>query len=65
VLPIAVVAHTPYYGGFSVYGVQFVSADEVVILLAHQDCHGPGVWAAATRAGASHYIPVQGDGCGG
>jgi hypothetical protein len=63
--PIAVVAHTPYYGGFSVYDVQFVSDDEVVIELAHQDCYGPGVWAAVTKAGASHYIPVKGDGCGG
>lgn len=63
--PIAVVAHTPYVGGFSAYGVQFASDDEVVILLAHQDCYGPGVWAAATKSGASHYIPVQGDGCGG
>jgi len=63
--PIDVVAHTPYAGGFSVYDVEFVSDDEVVILLAHQDCYGPGVWAAATKAGASRYIPVQGDGCGG
>jgi hypothetical protein len=63
--PIPVVAHTPYYGGFTVYGVQFASSDEVVIDLAHQDCYGPGVWAAATKAGVSHYIPVQGDGCGG
>jgi hypothetical protein len=63
--PIPVVAHTPYYGGFSVDGLQFVSDDEVVIDLAHQDCYGPGVWAAVTKAGASHYIPVKGDGCGG
>ena len=63
--PIAVVAHTPYNSGFSVYDVEFVSDDEVVILLAHQDCYGPGVWAAVTKAGESHYIPVQGDGCGG
>jgi hypothetical protein len=63
--PIPVVAHTPYYGGFSVYSVQFVSDSEVVIDLGHQDCYGPGVWVAATKAGASHYIPVQGDGCGG
>jgi hypothetical protein len=62
--PIAV-AHTPYYGGFSVYGVQFASDDEVVVLLAHQDCYGTGVSAAVTKSGASHYIPVQGDGCGG
>jgi hypothetical protein len=45
--------------------VEFVSDDEVVILLAHQDCYGPGVWAAATKAGASQYIPVQADGGGG
>ncbi len=63
--PIAVVAHTPYDGGFSVYDVEFVSDDEVVILLAHQDCYGPGIWTAVTKAGASHYIPVKGDGCGG
>lgn len=63
--PIAVVAHTPYCGGFSVYAVQFASDDEVVILLAHQDCYGPGVWAAVSKSGASYYIAVQGDGCGG
>jgi hypothetical protein len=63
--PIPVVAHTPYSGGFSVYGVQFASDDEVVVLLAHQDCYGTGVSAAVTKSGASHYIPVQGDGCGG
>jgi hypothetical protein len=63
--PIAVVAHPPYYGGFSVYDMEFVSDDEVVVLLAHQDCYGPGVWVAVTTAGASHYIPVKGDGCGG
>ncbi|HTC68079.1 MAG TPA: hypothetical protein VK662_00800 [Acidothermaceae bacterium] len=63
--PVAVVAHTPYSGGFSVYGVQFASDDEVVVLLAHQDCYGTGVSAAVTKSGASHYIPVQGDGCGG
>jgi hypothetical protein len=64
--PIAVVAHTPPYDGrFSVYDLEFVSDDEVAVLLAHQDCYGPGVWVAATKAGGSHYIPVQGDGCGG
>jgi hypothetical protein len=63
--PIAVMAHTPYYGGFTVFDVEFASDDEVVVLLAHQDCYGPGVWAAVTKNGASHYIPVQGDGCGG
>jgi hypothetical protein len=63
--PIAVTAHPPYYGGFSVYGVHFVSDDEVVIDLGHQDCYGPGVWVDANKAGASHYVAVQGDGCGG
>jgi hypothetical protein len=62
---ISVAAHTPYSGGFSVYYVEFVSDDEVVIDLGHQDCYGPGVWVAVTKAGASHYVPVQGDGCGG
>jgi hypothetical protein len=63
--PIAVAVHTPYDGGFSVFDVEFVSDDEVVVLLAHQDCYGPGVWAAVTKSGASHYVPVHGDGCGG
>ena len=63
--PIAVTAHTPYFGGFSVYGVQFASSDEVVVLLAHQDCYGPGVRVAVTKGGTSHYVAVQGDGCGG
>jgi hypothetical protein len=62
--PIAVAAPTPYGGGFSVYGVHFVSDDEVVIDLGHQDCYGPGVWVAVNKAGASHYVAVQGDGCG-
>jgi hypothetical protein len=62
--PIAV-AQTPYLGGFTVADVQFASDDEVVVDVGHQDCYGPGVWVAVSKTGASHYIPVNGDGCGG